>query len=522
MMSKFKPLEIYDLSLPDIPKRSRLYNLEPIGISTPDVESLTGYIARLAQTHCMSTGQLICREVMPILKPEYASDITDIYKNFLSEEQSRAYNGTGFMASDVVNACYTLTGCNQLQFLTLLAFREVLYPKDLFRTFKAWCPICYQQWQMTGQVLFEPLIWSFNQVTICQHHLQSLQTNCPHCQKRMYFIEWNSRPGYCSKCGGWLGTPLTSETQGLPEKEIESQLWIIRNIGKLIATVPSLSSTPKREIIAKSINDYINQLTPANQTAFAQICGICSRVLLKWCTGKSIPTLTKSLQICSCLKIELIDLLNGQITELSDDTIVTLLTSYQQSKSRQFKEKSTRKPLGLRKIKQELLKALKEYPPKPLTEIQKRLGLAANSTFYYYFPDISRQISANYALYHKKDKHQQVENALFSQTYQDEYPPPSLTEVSKRIGIPSRVLYEHFPEKCYEIAASYTNYKHESALKRKAEIRLQVRFAALQLHNQGMRPTAAKINKILNNPGRMSDKTAQTTLSEILGELGYK
>jgi transcriptional regulator with XRE-family HTH domain len=522
MISKFKPLEIYDLNLPDIPKRSRLYNLEPIGISTPDVESLTGYIARLAQTHCMSTGQLICREVMPILKPEYVSGITDIYINFLSEEQSRAYNGTGLMASNVVNAFYTLTGCNQLQFLTLLAFREVLYPKDLFRTFKAWCPICYQQWQMKGQVLFEPLIWSFNQVTICHHHLQLLQTNCPHCQKRMYFIEWNSRPGYCSKCGAWLGTPLTSETQGLPEKEIESQLWIIRNIGKLIETVPSLSSTPKREIIAKSINDYINQLTPANQTAFAQICGISHGGLIKWITGKSIPTLTKALQICSCLNIELIDFLNGQICELSHDIIVSLLTSHQQSKIRQYEEKPKRKPLGLRKIKQELLKALKEYPPKSVTDIRKRLGLKANSTFYYYFPEISRQISANYALYRKNDKHQQIENALFSQNYQNEYPPSSLTEVSKRIGIGIRALYEHFPEKCYEIAEKYTNYKHESALQKREEIRQQVRFAALKLHNQSIKPTSAKINQFLNNPGCMFNKTAQITLSEILHELGYK
>ena len=48
MNSKFKPLEIWDLKLPLIPKRSRLYNLEPIGFETPDIESLTGYIARLA------------------------------------------------------------------------------------------------------------------------------------------------------------------------------------------------------------------------------------------------------------------------------------------------------------------------------------------------------------------------------------------------------------------------------------------------------------------------------------------
>ncbi len=521
MNSKFKPLEIWDLKLPSIPKRSRLYNLEPIGFETPDIESLTGYIARLAQTHCMPTGKLISQEVIPVLKPEYASGIGE-YKNFITEQQSRAYNGTGLMASKIVDACHNLTGCKQLQFLTLLPFKEVLYPKDLFRTFKAWCPICYQQWLWSGQVLFEPLIWSFNQVAICQHHLQPLQTNCPHCKRWMYFLEWNSRPGYCSKCFSWLGVPLTSESQELPQNEIESQLWVIRNIGKLIATAPSLSSYPNREIIQKSIIEYINQLTPANLTAFAQICGISSGGLLKWSTGKSIPTLTKALQICSCLNIELIDFLNGQICELSNDTIVSLLTSHQQSKIKQYEEKPKTKPLGLRKIKRELLKALKEYPPKPLTGIQKRLGLKARSVFYDCFPEISHQISANYALYRKNDKYQQIENALASQNYQDEYPPPSLTEVSKRIGIGIRALYEHCPEKCYEIAQKYTNYKHEFALKKQEEIRQQVRKAALQLHHQGIRPTSAKINKFLNNPARMLNKTAQITLSEILHELGYK
>lgn len=521
MNLKLEPLEIYDLSLPNIPKRSRLYNLEPIGVSTSNVESLTGYIARLAQTHCMPTGQLICRELIPILKPEYASNAIDVYKTVVSEQESRAYNCTGLMASKFVNQFQILTGCNQLQFLTLLIFTEVLYPKDLFRSFKAWCPVCYQQWQMTGQVLFEPLIWSFKQVTICQHHLQSLQTNCPHCQKSMHFIEWNSRPGYCSKCGEWLGTPKKLESQGSPLHEIEWQLWVINNIGKLIATAPNLSSAPKREIIARSIIDYMNQLTSVNQADFAQICGISSEGLGKLRTGKSIPTLTTALQICSCLKIELIHLLNGQIVSLSNDTIATLLASHQQSKIVPTKEKSFRQPLGSGRIKQELLKALKEYPPKSVTEIRKRLGLKSKSILYDCFSDICRQISSNYILYRKQDKHQQIENAL-SQVNQDEYPPPSLTEVAKRIGIGVRALYEHFPEKCYEIAAKYTNYKHESALQRQEEVRQQVRFAALQLHNQGMRPTAAKINKFLNNPGRMLDKTAQTTLSEILHELGYK
>jgi len=50
--------EEWDVSIPPLPSRSRLYRLEPIGIGTPYVESLTGYIARLAETHCITPKSL--------------------------------------------------------------------------------------------------------------------------------------------------------------------------------------------------------------------------------------------------------------------------------------------------------------------------------------------------------------------------------------------------------------------------------------------------------------------------------
>jgi hypothetical protein len=50
--------EMWDITSPDLPPCSRLYPLEPIGVGTPLVESLTGYIARLAEAHCVSTGVL--------------------------------------------------------------------------------------------------------------------------------------------------------------------------------------------------------------------------------------------------------------------------------------------------------------------------------------------------------------------------------------------------------------------------------------------------------------------------------
>jgi hypothetical protein len=57
--------ESWDLTMPVIPPRSRLYNLSPIGFGTPMVECLTSYFSRLAEAHCLSPGVLVQHELMP-------------------------------------------------------------------------------------------------------------------------------------------------------------------------------------------------------------------------------------------------------------------------------------------------------------------------------------------------------------------------------------------------------------------------------------------------------------------------
>jgi hypothetical protein len=55
----------WEASRPEVNGRSYLVHLPPIGIGTPAVESLTGYIARLAAAHAVETGVLVHRELLP-------------------------------------------------------------------------------------------------------------------------------------------------------------------------------------------------------------------------------------------------------------------------------------------------------------------------------------------------------------------------------------------------------------------------------------------------------------------------
>ena len=51
------------MTVPPIPKRSRLYSLEPMNVGTAEVESLTGYVARIAEAHCVTVSDLVGAEL---------------------------------------------------------------------------------------------------------------------------------------------------------------------------------------------------------------------------------------------------------------------------------------------------------------------------------------------------------------------------------------------------------------------------------------------------------------------------
>src|SRR6266568_1821109 len=57
--------QVWDVTTPSIPPRSRLYRLEPIGVGTSSVECLASYIARLAEAHCVTLKALMMHEIFP-------------------------------------------------------------------------------------------------------------------------------------------------------------------------------------------------------------------------------------------------------------------------------------------------------------------------------------------------------------------------------------------------------------------------------------------------------------------------
>ena len=220
--------EHWSLKPLEIPQRSRLFSLEPVAVETPYTESLSSYLHRLAQAHCLTSQKLVMGEIAPlILKDEDKSELLSQNLSHLlgNRDAKPNINGMREMTGKLITILEELTMRQDLRFLTLLSWKGMIYDKGLFRNYRAWCPCCWEEWKQENKTIYEPLLWS-------------LIEECPHCGSRLPAMARLSPAGFCSRCYGWLGQEIKGE------EEIEKYRVNIQGISELIAFTPQLGYKP--------------------------------------------------------------------------------------------------------------------------------------------------------------------------------------------------------------------------------------------------------------------------------------
>jgi TniQ len=512
--------ESWNLEKSNIPSHSRLYALEPVGIGTPYIESLTSYIARLAETHSVPTGVLVLSEIAPFLKEGYTFKTKDGGLDQIFANHTQALNGTGTWVIKLIQALESLTLLHNLKFLTMLNWAEIIPQRNLLHNVRTWCPICYDNWHKNKQIIYEPLLWTLKEVKICLHHNQPLFTQCPHCKKENRLLAWNSRPGYCSKCQKWLGLSqenVSSEPITFTEPEIEWQNWVTKNIGDLIAAAPNLSPPPK-EKIHEALSAYVNIITSGNTAKFAQYIGRGHTQTRRWCIGTNLPKIDTLLDICFKLKISLLDFLTEEVS-ITDFNNLSIPKPAELNRA----TRSSSNPVHTStEVLHALQTALTENPPPSLVEVAKRLGYKRNTVLYYHSSDLCKAIAARYEEYKKAKKIDKLKLILEEVLANQEYPPPSMQEVVKRFGISFQNFKLYFPELCSAISSRYDSYCQEESQKRKEKVRQEVRQVAIKLNAEGIKPTNHWIAKYLTTPATILQKEAITAAKEIRQELGWE
>ena len=254
-VDEWTPVEMWDLQKPAIPPRSRLYHLEPIGVGTPYTESLSSYLCRLAQEHCVTSQKLIMGEIAPqMMGQDYEFSLIKKHVStlFSNSDAKPAINGMRTQTPSLVQALKHLTQRKDLLFLSLLTWKGVINERELFRQYRTWCPQCNEQWRQEKRVIYEPLLWSFREIDICLHHNCLLIDECPHCSSRLPVIANSLQLGFCSRCKCWLGNQR-DEKPVFKTDELEWNQYKIRSIGALIAVAPNLGYQPSLENLVRKL-----------------------------------------------------------------------------------------------------------------------------------------------------------------------------------------------------------------------------------------------------------------------------
>lgn len=291
-----------------IPPRSRLYHLAPAAASSGFAESLTSYIARLAEAHSLQTGILLSKEVAPASKDSWAlrsssRGLDNIYKG------SAALNGIGQCADAMIEVLEKLTLQKHLTFLTMNTWRDVLPSRGLVRRGRAWCPICYQEWRAANEVVYDPLLWALEAVSSCPIHDRLLETACPFCGQPQRHLDASYRPGFCSTCGQWLGSDLTQTAHHLQAPS--RARWVSTQVAPIIALAGTLEKRPTRGNVARSLAHFAGAASEGDSAAFARIIAVPKNTLWLWLRGTVLPQLGSLLAVCELLQVPVSAVLLG-------------------------------------------------------------------------------------------------------------------------------------------------------------------------------------------------------------------
>ncbi len=453
----------WELEAPALPPRSKLYALKPIGVGTPEVECLTSYLTRLAGVHHVSTGDLLGNVLTPHFDKSSwvrhgSPNLGTLYSG------AGALNGVGSQASEWVQVLETLTLRTDLRALTLLVWAEALPAKELLRPTRAWCPACYQEWRTRGQVIYEPLLWTFGGVTACARHRQRLQVECPTpaCQRPIPWLASHARPGYCPACQQWLGAPKThrpTQPERLSEEEAIWQSWVAQVVGELLAQNAALSVPPPRERVAQTLFVCIQQVTDGKKTTFARLLGFNWDQFRAWTRRAAIPVFPELLQLCYRLGTTPLAFLTAEEMVIDLHRLV--------------------RPTEPEWLTRELRPPRKRLHPETLRQ------------------DLQAIIAAQ------------------------EEPPPSLRVVAERLGHSVPALRRHCPDLCEALVMRYTE-SIQAQKQQRLEARAQeVKEAVLSLQSAGVYPSQERVAALLTRPALFLDPEARAAWRQALEELGF-
>jgi transcriptional regulator with XRE-family HTH domain len=445
---------------------SRLYNLPPQGIGTPEVESMSSYTKRLAEAHSLLPKTLIWHEIMPHI---YDSGKSRKYYNAVNgffSHYSHTMNGMTSYTERYTQVLQDLTSRRDLRSLTLINLAQVVSNTSMLRDFQAWCPHCYTEQKEQGQEVYDHLLWSIDAVTVCAVHSTPLATYCLSCGQEQRVIRQNSRVGYCHYCNAWLGKCDNKKLTNIDpysEEDWDWRVWKSQVLAELIANTTAQEHVLSRTHLQSALHAFVIDCAEGNMSTLARWLDIDVQRVWSWKRGRSVPHLAQILAICSRLNISPL----GLLTHQSDITkSFEAETTAQQSEALYAVEPRTDISQS-QEIKIVLDNVLQEDPPPSMAEVLCRLNRtrpSIRSSFAEEYSAIVKRYqewksSSTGRLYLRRLGRRTVatDSTIIRRLEEatEEYPPISLAKVATELRCTTEILKKWHPQQCHIILERY-------------------------------------------------------------------
>lgn len=482
--------------------RSVLYNLEPKGMGTPLVESLTSYISRLASIHNVTVSSLIKGVFAPVLDKEYM-------KSSLSTGgvggTSKYINGNSKVSIDYVNALEKLTCRSDILYLTMNSWKGI-FPNNVIGHNRKWCSDCLNQMMFDKDEVYEPLIWYVSDINKCSIHQIKLKEECPNCHRKLPFMHSNLIIGYCQYCSAWLGGSSGKYQKKEPLEEEEK--FIAVNYQQLIANAPSLASLPTLNSISFILKIIKEELGFNSINKFAKFLELDSSKLSLWLSNKHLPSRNALLKI--------VKVANSTIYEMICNQNINL--DFEISK---FIDTQKKKAISKKEIESHLKNATKLKEPKSLKQIAYEEGFSI-STAEYNFPSLCQIVKENLASYKRQllsEKQKEIEGML--KDCLNKEIPISISEFSKTYGIPIITTKRLVPDLYEKVVMRYKEHRANLKIESIEKYSDEIEQIVLDLHREGIYPSIKQVQKRLSKPELFIKEIYRDIWRKIINTLGY-
>lgn len=377
----------------NLDSRSDLYSIEPIGLKTEVVESLSSYLIRVAYEHNVSVGHLFNKIIFTEMNKSYLEQASTRGGNRFYEK-GKTINGYMENAVEIVRIVELLTSRGDLTNLTLLKLKEFIPLRNLLKDTLAWCSDCIRNMEGNEEVIYYPLIWQLKPIKICKKHNRFLIDRCPSCKNTVDIIRRQMIPGCCPNCRSTLSQDI--EYQRRNPAELKWDLFVYENMGDLLSIDENKTVVQDFKPIFLSKFNTINEAFFSNNVAsFSRFLDIPKSTLRCWINGQNFPSLDNILKICFKFNIKILDFL---LESLNLDVNIFQINDGEVIKN---KTKQTRNPLNYDAIEKKLIELLSIDIPISMNSVARVIG-RDRRVLYRNFPDLCKQISKRYYNYMKE------------------------------------------------------------------------------------------------------------------------